>query len=130
MCEISDLFKAVKPTKTISATIDTRINDFQLKRVPKMKMKNMRASCKGPSIKDVRPDGWGGQPKVDDHGRGGRDRLLNRTSISENFEQIFCVSDSENTPSLVHGRPRIARPWTLPPDGRQAGGGVQKVSFS
>jgi len=33
---------------------------------------------------------------VDDHGRGGGCWDLNRTSISEDFEQIFGVSDSEN----------------------------------
>jgi len=52
----------------------------------------------GPSIKDVQPyGGGGGQTKADGGGR-----LLNKTSTSEDFEQIFCVSHSEDTPP---------RPW-------------------
>jgi len=36
------------------------------------------------------------QPKVDDRGGGGRS--LNGTSISDDFEKIFCVSDLDHTP--------------------------------
>jgi len=49
---------------------------------------------KGPSIKYDRPDGGGST-------KSGRPRTMRggRTSISEDFDQIFCVSDSEDIPS-------------------------------
>jgi len=55
---------------------------------------------RGHPSKTSGPKGRGGQPKMDDHRRVGGvgDPPLNRTSISDDFEQIFCVSDSDDTP--------------------------------
>jgi len=58
-----------------------------------------------PSIKDVRTNGGGVKQKWANGGGGGRQ--LNRTSISEDFEQIFCVSDSEDTSPPLRGPPEL-----------------------
>jgi len=46
--------------------------------------------CKGPSFKDVRPEGRGAVKQKWTTSDG--------TSISEDFEQIFCVLNSKDTP--------------------------------
>jgi len=61
----------------------------------------VRKGVTGHPYKDVQPDGGGGQPKADDPERGGGGLHLNRTTTSEDFEQIFCVSVSEDP----HGLP-------------------------
>jgi len=56
------------------------------------------------------PMGGGGHPKVDDRGRGKWGRPLDKTSISDDFEQILYVSDYEDTsPSSLSTVVRIAK---------------------
>jgi len=99
-----------------------------------------RHEHKGPSIKDVPPDGGGGvnQKRTTPDGEGGG-RQLNRTSASEDFEQIFCtpslprprLSGSQN---MLHfrairaGRPRMGGEWGLLNERCQTGGGVCPTS--
>jgi len=92
----------------------TRVGEGASKITKILRFVSYLGQVRGHASKTSGPMG-GGQPKVDDNGRrGGGGRSLNRTSISENCEQIFCVSDSENPnpPPPVHGRPdrNILRP--------------------